>query len=238
MSRGAIYVSDSGNSKLSHGEKIDTTYVSIKGTCSDTCPLKQSKTCYAMNSFVGIINRRMNRRARQSSPLALAQAEARTIDESYNGGPVPTGRCLRVHTAGDSRTWAGTRLIAAAVKRWKARGGGHAFTYTHSHAHVPREMWGSVSVLASIESTDQVAAVRAMGYAPAIVVSEHASDKAGVLPGSDTVFIPCPAQTRGVSCVDCGLCMRGDWLFVTNRGISFAAHGIRKNDLKRHLKMV
>jgi len=236
--RGAIYVSNSGNTKLKGSKKIDGTYCSIKATCSTTCPLKQNQTCYAMNSFVGMVNTRMNRRARQDSPLQLARSEAKCIDESYNGGDVPTGRDCRLHIAGDSRTITGTRIIAAAAKRWLKRGGRSVFTYTHSWAHVSRDNWGSVNVLASIESADQVEQVRSMGYSPAIVVAEHASDKAYKLPNCETVFIPCPAQTNDIHCSDCRLCMKSDWLFETNRGISFAAHGIRKADLKRHLTVI
>jgi hypothetical protein len=240
--KGALYIEDSGNSKLAGSFKIDTTYVSIKGSCSNTCPLKQNKSCYAMGSFVGLTVRRLDKRARQDSPLQLARSEARCIDESYNGGKVPWGRDLRIHTSGDSRTWAGTRIINQAVGRWKKRGGGDAFTYTHSWAHVSRQEWSNVSVLASIESVEQVAAVRAQGFAPALVVSEHKDSRAYKLENCETTFIPCPAQTKPggkeIGCADCRLCMKADWLYATNRGISFAAHGIRRNDLKRRLTVI
>jgi hypothetical protein len=234
--KGAIYVEGSKNSKLG---KMDTTYAAIKGSCSSTCPLKTDKTCYALGSFVGMINKRMERRARGASALEIARSEARAIDQAYDGGAVPVGTDCRLHTSGDSRSRQGTRVLAKAVSRWIRRGGRSAFTFTHSWAHVPRREWGAVSVLASIESTDQVAAVRAQGYPPALIVATHTTDKAHRLEGSDTIFIPCPAQTKdNVGCSDCKLCMKSEWLYRTNRGISFAAHGIRKTELKRHLKMV
>lgn len=237
--KGVIYVQDSGNTKLKGSKKIDGTYASIKSTCSTTCPLNQNSTCYAKNSFVGMVNARMNRRARQDSPLQLAKSEAKCIDESYNGGTVPTERDLRLHISGDSRTILGTRIIAAAAKRWLKRGGRSVFTYTHSWAHVSRDNWGSVNVLASIESVDQVESVRAQGYAPALIVPEFANDKAFTLPNCETVFVPCPAQGKlQVHCSDCRLCMKSDWLYETNRGIAFSAHGIRKVDLKRHLTVL
>lgn len=235
--RGAIYAEDSKNTKISGNGKVDATYASIKNTCPDTCSLK-GEGCYAQTSFVGMINARMNSRARQGSPLQLARAEARAIDASYKGGAVPAGRPLRLHVSGDSRTIKGTRVLSAAVSRWKKRGGGNAWSYTHAHQHVPRKEWGEVSVLASIEHTKDVESVRKMGYAPAIVVGEHPSDKAYKLDGSDTTFIPCPQQTREVACADCQLCMRADWLYTTNRGISFSAHGVKKELIKRHLKVV
>jgi hypothetical protein len=234
---GTIYVSDSGNTKIMGSQKVDATYASIKATCPDTCSLKD-EGCYAQTSFVGMINSRMNRRARQHSPLKLARAEAQAIDQSYNGGPVPQGRALRLHVAGDSRTIKGTRSINAAIARWKKRGGGDVWSYTHAHQHVSRKEWSNVSVLASIDNIDQVAAVRAQGYAPALVVSQHPSDKAYKLNGSEVKWIPCPAQTREVGCSDCRLCFNADRLFASNMGITFAAHGIRKETIKRHLTVV
>ena len=238
--KGAIYVSDSGNSKLMGSQKVDATYSSILHSCSPTCPLKD-KSCYAQNSYCGLVNHRNERRARGADPLSIARAEARAIDDAYNGKQVPSGRMLRLHVAGDSRSVKGTRVINLAVKRWKARGGSvsGAWSYTHSWAHVPRKEWSQVSVLASIESVSQVGAARKQGYAPALVVPEFASDKAFKIAGCETTFIPCPAQTKDdVGCSDCKLCCRSEWLFETNRGIAFAAHGVKAKELKRHLTVI
>ena len=234
--RGAIYVSDSGNTKIQGSEKIDATYVSISKTCSDDCPLKK-KECYAQNSFAGMVTRRLNREARGRTVLQMARAEARVIDNAYRGGKVPN-RDLRLHVAGESRTITGSRIINAAVGRWKIRGGRSCWSYTHAWKHVPREEWSNVSILASVTTTDEVGPARKQGYAPAIVVSEHPSEKAYTLPGCDTTWIPCPNQTRGVGCSDCQLCFRADCLFQTNRGISFSAHGIHKNSIKRRLNVI
>lgn len=235
--KGAIYVSDSGNTKIMGSKKVDATYASIKHTCPDSCSLK-NEGCYAQTSFVGMINLRMERRARQSGPLDVARAEAKAIDASYKGGPVPFGRALRLHVAGDSRTWAGTRLINAAVARWKQRGGGDVWSYTHAWKHVARSEWSNVSILASVADTSEVEAARAQGYAPAIVVAEHHSEKAYALPESDVKWIPCPNQTREVPCVECRLCFNADRLFNGGFGIAFAAHGVKKEKIKRHLTII
>jgi hypothetical protein len=235
--KGAIYVEESGNTKIMGSEKVDATYASIKKTCPDSCELKD-KGCYAQTSFVGMINARMNRRARQGSPLDLARAEAKAIDESYNGGAVAAGRALRLHVAGDSRTVKGTRALNKAVGRWKARGGGDVWSYTHAWKHVPRTAWSHVSILASVDSTKEVMDARVRGYAPAIVVSEHKSEKAYQLDGSDVKWIPCPNQTRGIGCTDCRLCFNANRLFEGNFGIAFAAHGVRKETIKRHLTVI
>lgn len=234
---GAIYVSDSGNTKIMGSKKVDATYASIKHTCPSSCPLKD-EGCYAQTSFVGMINLRMQRRAKGKSAIDVARSEAKAIDNSYNGGPVPQGRALRLHVAGDSRTLLGTRIINKAIKRWKNRGGGSVWSYTHAWKHIPREEWSNASVLASIQNTSEVEAARAQGYAPAIVVDYHKSDKAYQLAGSDTKFIPCPNQTRGVGCSDCKLCFNADRLFATNMGIAFAAHGVKKEQVKRHLTVL
>lgn len=235
--RGAIYVVDSGNTKIMGSRKVDATYASIKHTCPDSCALKD-KGCYAQTSFVGMINLRNQRRARGGSPLELARAEAKAIDESYNGGPVVAGRDMRLHVAGDSRTLAGSRILNKAVGRWKRRGGGDCWSYTHAWKHVPRSEWFNVSMLASVDSIEEVEAARLQGYAPALVVEEHPSDKAYKLPNCDTTFIPCPNQTRGVGCSDCRLCFRADWLQESNHGIAFAAHGVKKNEIKRRLTVL
>jgi hypothetical protein len=235
--RGAIYVCDSGNTKIMGSKKVDATYASIKDTCPNTCTLK-GVGCYAQTSFVGMINRRMERRAKGQSILDVARSEAKAIDACYNGGAVPAGRALRIHVSGDSRTRAGTRIINKAVARWKKRGGGDCWSYTHAWSHVARDEWSNVSILASVSNVSEVIPAREQGYAPAIVVSEFESAKAFYLDGCDTKWIPCPAQTRGVGCTDCRLCFNANRLYDENFGIAFSAHGIKKNELKRHLKVL
>lgn len=234
---GATYVVDSGNSKIMGSKKVDATYTSIEASCPNTCELKE-KGCYAQLSFVGIQVRRLDKEAGDATALEVARAEAKAIDASYKGGPVPEGRDLRIHVAGDSRTLAGTRLINNAIRRWKKRGGGAVWSYTHAWKHVPRKEWSNVSILASISSVDEVKAARKQGYAPAIVVPEHPSERAYTLPNSDVKWIPCPAQTRDVGCSDCRLCFNADRLYKSNMGIAFAAHGVKKTEIKKRLTVI
>lgn len=234
---GVIYVSDSGNEKLMGSKKVDATYVSIKASCPKDCPL-MGNGCYAQLGNVGIHTHRIDKEAEGFTTVDAARAEAKAIDASYKGGAVPAGRAMRLHVAGDSRTRKGTALINNSVKRWKIRGGGDVWSYTHAWRNVPRKAWSHVSMLASVSNVSEVAEARAQGYAPAIVVPEHPSDKAFKLDGCDTKWIPCPAQTREVGCSDCRLCFNADRLFHGNFGIAFAVHGIKKNQLKRHLKVV
>lgn len=234
---GAIYVSDSGNSKIMGSKKVDATYVSIMASCPKSCSL-MGEGCYAQLSFVGITSRRLDEEASGFTPLQAARAEAKCIDEAYHGKEVPAGRDMRLHVAGDSRTLAGTRTINSSVKRWKQRGGGDCWSYTHAWKHVPREEWSNVSILASVTDIKEAQDARKQGYAPAMVVPEHPSERAYKLDGSDVKWIPCPAQTREVGCSDCRLCFNADRLYDNNFGIAFAAHGPKKSSIKRHLTVV
>jgi hypothetical protein len=234
--KGAIYVEGSANSKLGKG-KLDGTYTSIYGTCPKSCKL-MGESCYAELSFCGITSRRLDNEAKGMTALQLARSEAVAIDNSYNGGKIPEGRCLRLHVAGDSRTVAGTRMINAAIKRWKKRGGKYAFSYTHAWQTVHRDEWEHVSVLASVDSIEDVANAKKRGYAPAIIVIEHLSDKVYTIEGSNVKWIPCPAQTRKIDCATCKLCMNSSYLEQSNHGIALSIHGVRKNNFKRRLDII
>lgn len=235
--KGAILVPDSGNRKIAGSKKAAATYTSISVSCPKDCPL-MGEGCYAELGPVGIHSHRLDNEAKKASPLDVARAEAKVIDDSYKGGPIPDNRDLRLHVSGDSRTILGTRLINKAAKRWKQRGGGSVWSYTHAWKHVPREEWSHVSMLASVSNVQEVPTARKQGYAPAIVVPEFAGDKAFQLGGCDTKFIPCPAQTRDIACTDCRLCFNADRLYAGNFGIAFAVHGARKNNVKRHLTVI
>lgn len=229
---GALYVQGSKNSKIMGSQRADATYVSIEATCPSSCKLKDDG-CYAQTSgFLGKLARGLNAEADGHDPN---NAEVLLIERSYGGGPVPAGRALRLHISGDCSVPSKARNLAAAVARWQRRGGGPAWNYTHAWRKVSRRHWGKISVLASIEHVSQAKEVRKQGYAPALIVESHASPKAYVVDG--TRFIPCPAQTREVGCTDCRLCFDADALFKRGAGIAFAAHGAKRNDVKRIVRL-
>lgn len=238
---GAIYVENSENSKISGSERVDSTYASIEATCPSSCSLKNDG-CYAQLSFVGITSSRLNKEAVDSTALEVARAESKAIDNAYKGKHIPYATNLRIHVAGDSRTIKGSKLINSAVGRWKKRGGTNCWSYTHAWMNVHRSIWSNVSMLASVANVKEAELAREKGYAPAIIVGEFTNSKAFTLPGSDIKFIPCPAQTqpggKQIGCSDCKLCFNADRLFRDNFGIAFAAHGVRKNNIKRQLNVV
>jgi hypothetical protein len=236
----AKYVSNSQNSKLGK-RPVDGTYASIKVTCPNSCKLKDDG-CYAKLSFVGMVVNKLDKMADNISAMEAARQEVNAIDNSYNGKKVPLGRDMRLHIAGDSRTVKGSKLINSSVGRWKKRGGGDCWSYSHAWRNVRRSVWSHVSMLASIDKPEEATHARAQGYAPAIVVGEFASPKAFMLPGSDVKYIPCPAQTqpggKDIGCTECRLCFNADRLFEKNLGIAFAAHGVRKEQIKKRLQVI
>ena len=234
--KGCLYIKNSLNRKISGSNLIDATYLSIERSCPRSCPLK-GKGCYAFDYPLCLHIRRLDNEAKYFSAIKIAEIEAKLIRESYNG-IIPCNRILRLHVSGDSRTITGSKIINCACGEWLSRcKDGKIYSYTHCWQNIPRQIWNYVSMLASVDSIDQVYYARQNGYAPAIVVAEHLSDKSYYIPGSDTKFIACPAQTKdNVACSDCLLCTKANYLYDKNMGISFSAHGIKKNLIKERLK--
>lgn len=220
-----IFTEKSANVKL--GKSVAATYAPVSGTCPTSCPL-MGNGCYAQLGFVGIQNYNLEKANKEKNLNAteLAREEAKAIDASFAKG-VPENTILRVHVSGDSRTVKGTRAIASAVGRWLKRGGKAAWSYTHAWKTVPRTAWGKVSVLASVTTVKEAQAALKAGYAPAIVVDGFKDAKAFMQ--GNVKFVPCPQQTRDVTCDDCGLCMNADKLKDARTGIAFMAHGVQKN---------
>lgn len=225
-----FYIKSSGNSKTG---KVDAVYSPIANTCP-SCPLKD-KLCYAQLSFVGFTNTRLEKACAGESAVSVAKQIAAEIDTARKD---PKGIKLRLFVSGDSKTIRGSRIINAAVGRFKSRGGGAVWSYTHAWKHVPRDAWSNVSILASVSNIAEADKAFTRGYAPAMVVTEFESERAYTMAGSDIRWIPCPAQTKNVSCDDCGLCMNASRLEDERMGILFLAHGPRAKKFKRSLKVV
>ena len=234
--KAAILVEKTGNSKVG---AMSATYAPISRTCPSTCALRDAG-CYAQSSYVGMTNKRLEGAAVGMRARDVARAEASAIDGAFRGGAVPPidgkPRKLRLHVSGDARERESASILAAAARRWLERGGGAVYTYTHAWRTVPREAWRGVSVLASVDSVSDGARALSEGYAPAVVVGQHHGDRAWESNGVS--WIPCPSQTRGVSCVECRLCMRADTLAGAGKGIAFAAHGTGSKKIKRRLQVL
>lgn len=217
---------------------VASTYLPIEQSCPGSCPLKAKRgnmrPCYADAGFTGFTVRALERAAKGRSALDLAILEALAIDQSFKGGKIPLGaratkthravrRDLRLHISGDVQQAEGAAVLAGAAARWRQRGGGSVWTYTHAWRHVPRSSWGSISVLASVETIADAHEARARGYTPALLVERHPEGgRAYVREGLRVV--PCPAETRTSTCTQCRLCLDRDLLKI-GIAISFSAHG-------------
>jgi hypothetical protein len=214
-----MFVASSDNAKIGH---VAATYAPIKQSCPASCPLKDSG-CYAQGGNVAFAVRREEAKAGGMSADQVARAEAREI-KAYAVKGIADARPLRLHVSGDARTNRAAQALASAAKTWRQHGGGAVWTYTHAWRNVKRSSWGtSVSVLASVESSHEAKKAIAKGYRVAMIVAEHNSERATVVDGLR--YVPCPQQTRGVTCVDCKLCMNP---LPTSTVITFAIHGASK----------
>jgi hypothetical protein len=191
--------------------------------------------CYVEAGFQRFVARRLDDEGRDLDPVDVLRAEAEMIRAAFRRGAIPQdghgggGRGLRLHVAGDIEGRVGAEALADAAGDWLRRGGSRPWSYTHRAREVHRRHWGSISVLGSIEDPTDMNAVAKMGYAPALVVEQFPSDTAFKLRGWNVV--PCPFETRGITCVECGLCMRADELLRSKTAIGFEVHGAKRHQV-------
>jgi hypothetical protein len=170
--------------------------------------------------MVGMFTRRLNASedANRLSVDELALAEAIAI--AGLTGELP----LRLHVVGDAATDAAAKLLSDAAQYHTNKHGQKVWSYTHAWRSVARKSWQDVSIFASCESTEDAEFAMTRGYAAAVVVEKHQSDKAYVENG--VKLVPCPQQTgRAATCVDCGLCMRAPAMLAGRAVIAFEVHG-------------
>lgn len=206
-----------------------STYASIEATCPEACPFKRNG-CMTDAGLTGALARQLDRAAKRTSELGVLAEEAMLIERSFGGKRIPQdgargGRDLRLHIGGDVRSNAGARLLAAAAWDWGQRGGGSVWTFSHSWRTVDRRSFGAISVLASVEHPRDLRRALARGYAPAIVLPRlPANGRRFRVPWGSMDVIPCPAEVRGTTCVQCRLCLDHD-LVGRGVGIAFGVHG-------------
>jgi hypothetical protein len=214
-------VRESGNAKIG---LTAATYAPIAQTCPASCPLRNGNGCYAEVGNVGLHMRRLQADLAGLNGDTIAMLEASEIE--HHARTIPRGRPLRIHVSGDATTPFRASTLAQAARHWP----GPVWTYTHAWRDVPRAAWGSVSVLASCETTAKVKEAQALGYATALVTRPHTGAKAYTT-GDGVKVVPCPSQTRGIKCDDCRLCFRD----MKGATIGFEVHGASK---KRALSVI
>jgi len=223
-----ILVEETANAKLGG---IATTHAS-RHTCPTSCPMKNSGCCYTETPpQLFVLKALTAHQARlKENHLKTARREAALIDGLNRQTD------LRIHTVGDCKSEGAAKLVATASEGFMKRTGGKAYTYTHAWREVPRNAWGSVSVLASCETMADVKQAISRGYVAALVVPKHNGWKAYKNEGLN--MLPCPAQTNDAkTCKQCRLCMRDDLLRKANAVVVFQAHGatVKVNKLLKEL---
>lgn len=242
LSRVENYVTETGRIRqIPRAPFVSSTYASIDATCLDSCPWK-GNGCYVDAGFTRFASGQMNDAARGLEALEVIRAEVASIDAAFPKG-VPQdgargGRDLRIHIGGDAPTDEAARLLAGAAERWRARGGGEVWSYTHSWRVVERASWGIISVLASVERPGDVEAAQLRGYAVAIVVQRFDGERAYALEGSPSKVIPCPAETKKATCAACRLCFDDAGLLERGRAIGFSIHGSQGGKVSRRLAVI
>lgn len=218
-----------------------STYVSIGATCPTSCRFKDAG-CYVQVGITGARARKLDleAKARDWTGDRVIEHEAYIIDRQWPDG-IPQdgaqgGRDLRLHVGGDVSSQRAARVLAGAAARWRARGGGAVWTYTHRWSDIDREAWGDITVLASVESLEEAHEVVSLGYMPGFTMSNFASERAWKPKGSDLRIVPCPAQTRDRNCVTCRLCL--DRKPAGPAAIAFAMHGTRAKSARRNLPVM
>jgi hypothetical protein len=225
-----------------------TTYVSIAATCPKDCRFFDNG-CYASagqsHLTVGRLNETATRWSVPWSALEVSFAEAEAIERLWPYGVPQDGRCggrdLRLHVSGEVSCTLGARALGASASRWRSRGGGRCWTYTHRWGEISRSAWtSSISVLASVESGPEAEVAIARGYVPSIVVPVFpAGRKVFSVPGSSTRFVPCLNEAGArVTCVECRLCLDDEALRTRGLGIAFAVHGSDSQAARRVLPVV
>ena len=111
------------------------------------------------------------------------------------------------------------------------------WTYTHAWKKVGRKAWGSISVLASCDSLEQVHEAKRKGYATALVLDHFEETKAHYRAG--VKIVPCPQETGRVPlCTDCRLCFKDDLLRQADITIAFAAHSGGAKRMREKLTLI
>lgn len=223
------------------GPFVSSTYVSIQATCPSSCPFK-SGGCFAKAGSSHLTMNQLDRAARRMTALDVTLREAAILDSQWpNGIPqdgAKGGRDLRLHVGGEVSCSKGASALAAAARRWRERGGGAVWTYTHRWREIRRECWGEINVFASVENPQEIGDALRRGYQAAIVVPSFPNDGLFSVPGSPVTLVACPFETgKDITCSTCRLCLDHD-LAGRRQAIAFAVHGAESEMAKRVLPVL
>lgn len=190
-------VAKSGNSKIG---PMAATYRTQK-SCPTTCPLL-GNGCYATGRIFGI-------------PTRLGREDVEAVRQLADK-PLPYG--IRFNVSGDFLDADGQpdlEYIAACNEVATAHPEALKIAYTHAWRQLSPDLF-AFPVNASCETVADVAEAVANGWQAVMVNGPEGDEIAG------KKVLTCLAETRGISCADCGLCGAD---VRTRPVVSFTAHG-------------
>ena len=232
MNSPVTVIEDSKNGKLTgrkKANKCSATYAS-QSSCPTDCAFLNSG-CYAETGNASYTTRRLNA-AEETDPIKIAKIEAAEI------GKLRGKYDLRVHVVGDSRTNKSAEIVGQAMVDYENKSGKSAWTYTHAWKRVKASSWRGANAIASCETPEDVQRAHKLGYATSIVV-DKLEDKSGKVYRKDGIkYLPCLKESRGIPCVECGICFNTKTLRKLKLTITFPAHGTSKKKAIKALKVI
>lgn len=219
-----MIISYGTNRKL--GKTVFSTTLPIRATCPLSCihHPKNEATCYAYYGHMRIHQKRLE----MIKNLDPVKQESELLKQ------VPNNAMIRLHVAGDFVNQEHVNECDKVIQQKEL----NAWAYTHNWRKLKPPK--SLSLLASVETFADMVEASEKGYAVARVVSHHRTEKSYKLHdknGKESEFtgIPCPAETKGITCDKCKLCLKNEWLHANKKVILFTPHGPIKNKLKNKL---
>lgn len=214
-----------GNSKTG----IMPVTTSSKGTCPDTCSLKD-KGCYARYSFLGNF---WNRLTEGKVKNSLSYSELLKAIKR-----LPVGALWRHNQAGDLLHYSGAIDGDSLVGLVNANKGKRAIVYTHHLPTVGNNASliklandNGLTINLSSDTLKQADEYIALGIAPVVTLLQIDSDKVSYTPAGNKV-VKCPAdKAKGITCASCGLCALSKRDYV----IGFEVHGTAKKAINSTL---
>ena len=190
---------------------------SERASCPTTCPF-YNKGCYALSGPLALHWRKVSAGERGTDWQGLCEFVA----------SLPKRQLWRHNQSGDLPHQDGIIDSDLMVQLINANQGRRGYTYTHhtlNHENIGTLQLTNAlgfTVNASTESLEAADAAMAHGLPAVAVVPSDAVLPERTPAGHKAVL--CPAQSRDVSCAECGLCAQADRTCV----VLFQAHGTAK----------
>lgn len=177
-----------------HGGTREESKASCKG-----CPYLKDKSCYSQFGTPSFGHSSMIRAQDKgkdySLPASERAAKTRTGDTRARG--------IRVGEIGDPSGMKKSEFKAA--RKLAGEMGVPLLCYTHFWRKGSRGAWLKGESMASVGSLAEVDEAAKQGWRAAVVIPADTKERVLRTPAGERVIV-CPHQTKGVQCVDCGLC--------------------------------